>query len=84
MSENSTLRPFATWAEVLTHVAGGQPIWYQAPLEYAPVRVQAMPYRRQRGVRLQKPTKVRVYPPSSDCDPFWADAGHLDRFRRLG
>ncbi len=84
MHDSSKLQPFAIWAEVLAHVAAGQPIWYQAPLDYRPVHVQAVLYRHWRGRHVQKPTKVRVYPPSSDCDPFWADAGHLDRFRRLG
>ena len=79
----TTLQPFATWAEVLAHVGARQPIWYQAPLDYRPVRVRAVTLRRQRWTRLQ-PTEVRVYPSSMDCDPFWADAGHLDRFRRRG
>lgn len=68
------LIPFATWAAVLEHVGAGKATWYQAPLDTRAVRVRV-------GLR-RRGTRVRVTPPGGDCDPFTADAGHLDRFRR--
>jgi len=64
---------FASWRDVLDHVASGAPTYYQAPLDYRPVLVAAEP--RSRG-------RVRVDPLSRDADPFTADHKHLDRFRR--
>lgn len=66
---------FDTWRDVLVHVIAGSPIYYQAPLDARPVLVR---------VQLTRGNKVRVFPPSTDCDPFTADAGHLDRFRHNG
>ena len=66
---------FPSWAEVLRHVKLGLCVWYQAPLDYKPVLIQA---RTVRG------GKVRVRPFGNQADPFTADAGHLDRFRRIG
>ena len=64
---------FASWRDVLDHVASGAPTYYQAPLDYRPVLVAAE--LRSRG-------RVRVDPLSRDADPFTADHKHLDRFRR--
>lgn len=65
---------FQTWAQLTDHVRAGYRLWYQAPLDYRPVLVTAV---------LRKDGKVRVTPPYSNADPFTADSGHLDRFRRL-
>jgi hypothetical protein len=70
------LIPFDTWDDVLVHVKLGLPVWYHAPLDVRPVRVQAT--ARPKG------RTVRVTPPTRDDDPFTADAGHFDRFRRDG
>jgi hypothetical protein len=65
---------FATWAEVLAHVQAGNETWYHAPLDILPHMVRT---------ELRRGGKVRVFPWSRDCDPFTADAGHLNRFRRM-
>ena len=64
---------FPTWADVMRHVRLGLCVWYQAPLDYKPVLIDA---------RLTRGEKVRVRP-FGDADPFTADEGHLDRFRRI-
>jgi hypothetical protein len=65
---------FDSWDAVLTFVRAGGRLYYQAPLDYRPVAVGASVRGNGR--------KVRVVPPTRDCDPFWADAGHLDRMRQ--
>lgn len=72
------LEKFATWDAVLAHVAAGLPVWYYAPLDYRATRLGSSEVRVMRGA------KIRIRPPSRDCDPFTADAGHLDRFRKEG
>jgi hypothetical protein len=64
--------PFASWDDVLDHVRIGHPTYYHAPLDYRPAFIQAK----------VKGRKVRVTPLSRECDPFTADEGHLDRFRK--
>ena len=71
-----TLTRFASWADVLRHVASGAETLYHAPMDLTPRTVVAT-------VRGKRPTVVRVVPLSNQCDPFNADAGHLDRFRRV-
>ncbi len=72
-----TFQSFDTWAAILEHVRAEQPIYYQAPLDYRPVHVLA---RCGRGTL---PDVVHVTPlPFGTADPFWADAGHLSRFRQ--
>lgn len=68
------LQPFDSWAEVLAAARNGEPLWYKAPLDYSARRVHPS-YVKGRRIRIAKP--------SSDADAFWADSGHLDRFRRL-
>jgi len=76
------LKPFSVWADVLAYVrkSANGAIWYQAPLDARPVLVKATCRPNGRTVRIapwgfwrrgQRP-----------FDPFTADAGHLDRFRR--
>lgn len=69
----ATFGSFDTWADVLAHVRAGLAVYYQAPMDYRPVKIRA---------RALGNHKIRVYPPSSDVDVFTADSGHLPRFRR--
>lgn len=64
---------FPTWNALVGAVGRGEAIWYQAPLDARPVRVRC---------ELRARSKVRVFPPTRDADPFTADAGHLERFKR--
>lgn len=66
---------FDSWPDLLAHIRAGGSVRYHAPLDVRPVSVLATV--RGRTDR----AKVRVIPCSRDADPFWADAGHLDRFR---
>lgn len=61
------------WQDVIAAAKEGKHLWYQAPLDFRPVRVAC-------EVRGKNPQKVRVIPPTRDCDPFWADEGHAERF----
>lgn len=64
---------FRNWAEVQAYVLTYGIAWYLAPMDRAPVACRAE----------TKGRRIRMFPPrSSDADPFWADAGHLDRFRQ--
>jgi hypothetical protein len=71
MSAYST---FSTWREVQDYVNAHYTLFYHAPLDYRPVLVSA---------KVRRDGKIRVTPVYTDADPFTADAGHLDRFRRL-
>lgn len=78
-AEPGEFRAFGTWQEVLAYARTGAPLYYQAPLDYRPVRVQ---YKV--GART-----IRITPPGArgrgrlrTSDPFTADSAHLDRFRR--
>lgn len=73
--EDHDFRKFESWDEVLAFVDRFGALYYHAPLDARPVRVEVS--RRGRG------RKVRVRPPTRDVDPFWADEGHLDRFFTL-
>ena len=64
---------FETWVQLIDHIHAGYPLWYQAPMDYRPVQI---------GATVRKDGRVRVTPTYSDADPFTADIGHLDRFRR--
>lgn len=72
MSDRS-YEAFTSWAQLFAHIGGGYPLWYQAPMDDRPVQVSAVRW---------KDGKVRVYPIYTEADPFTADAGHLERFRR--
>lgn len=67
------LTTFKTWDEVLTHVAKGARLYYQAP---ADVRAHFV------GAAICRVTKLRCVPSDPAADPFIADESHLDRFRR--
>ena len=62
---------FPDWQTLLNFASEGGAIWYHAPLDIRPKRVSVK--RRGRGRKL----RVEV-----GYGGFWADAGHLDRFRR--
>lgn len=64
---------FDSWDQVLEHVRARKPTWYQAPMDHRPVKI---------SVAVAGVHTVRVIPPSRDVDPFTADLGHLNRFRR--
>lgn len=66
--------PIDTWAEILRMAHAGTFLWYHAPLDLYPAAVNV--------VRVFKNGKIRVKPVSGDADPFTADEGHLNRFRR--
>jgi len=63
---------FKSWDGVLAHITVGKRIYYHAPLDVNPRLIQCE----------VKGNEVRVAPLSSDCDPFTADSGHLDRFKK--
>jgi len=63
---------FATWEAVQAHIRAGLAVYYQAPLDYRPVRI---------GARVLSKHRIRVRPPTRDVDPFTADRGHLERFK---
>lgn len=69
-----TFQSFASWTELLDHITAGYSLWYHAPLDFRPRRVSAV---------VRKDGKLRVYPSTTDADPFTADTAHLDRFRQL-
>jgi len=64
-------------AEVIAHLRAGRPLYYKAPLSYRAVRIDnvARPFGKNR-------IYIRADRLDRDSDPFTADAGHLDRFRR--
>ena len=71
---------FATFADVLAYARTGAPLFYHAPLNYAPARLHSFTVR---------PRSIRIVPPgatgrgkSRTADPFTADKGHLSRFLR--
>lgn len=66
---------FATWEAVLAHVAAGGRIWYHAPLDTAPRPVLVS--------RVFKNGKLRILPGTDEADPFNADAGHLERIKKM-
>jgi len=65
---------FAQWSDLLAYVASNAPLFYHAPLDYAPTRI--------RPFKVYKNGKVRIDPLSAGADCFTADPGHLGRFRR--
>jgi hypothetical protein len=82
---------FRTWKDVLARAKSGDPLYYKAPMDYRASRIyllSAGDSPRAFSYRVQART-IRIWPPGSSQrgrqrtrDPFNADAGHLDRFRR--
>ncbi len=92
------LRSFASWKDVLAYARTGGPLYYQAPLDYRPTRLDScIDFLEDRPVvrcppytyRVRAQT-IRIFPPGSNlqkndpyrADPFTADVHHLTRFRR--
>jgi hypothetical protein len=79
------LEPFRSWADVIAYARTGAPLYYSAPLDRRPVRLNPgrnMPYSYEVRART-----IRVWPPGSvgrgrfrTSDPFTADREHLSRF----
>lgn len=65
--------PFQSWDQLLDHIRAEYPLFYHAPMDQRPAMVSGV---------LRKDGKVRVSPFSNEADPFTADIGHLDRFRK--
>lgn len=61
----------ASWNEILDAARAGRPLWYQAPLDFRPVRLTVR--------RVFKNGKIRFNAPNVSCDPFTADSSHADR-----
>jgi hypothetical protein len=70
----TTYTTFSTWAELLDAIGADYTLFYQGPMDYRPSVVHT---------KLRKDGKIRVTPIYADCDPFTADKGHLDRFRKV-
>lgn len=92
------LRSFASWKDVLAYARTGGPLYYQAPLDDRPTRLDScIDFLEDRPVvrcppytyRVRAQT-IRIFPPGSNlqkndpyrADPFTADVHHLTRFRR--
>ncbi len=68
--------PFATWSDVLTYVKGGEPLFYQGPLDVRPGRVRVRAAYKNGKLRLED-----YWHGTDNYDRFTADHGHLSRFR---
>lgn len=65
---------FLTWSDVLAHVKSGKKVYYHAPMDRS-ARVVVATVRGNGKM-------VRVDPLTNQVDKFWADNGHLDRFKK--
>ena len=78
---------FETWQAVVAHCKAGLPLYYQAPLDSHPVRVDySLPKRKPRGSMVGGDgwkECIRIKPLSPDADPFVAFMDHRSRMRRL-
>ncbi len=72
---SNTYKGFDSWEQLIAHVKAGAWTFYHAPMDLRPVRVKA----KTHGEGLT----IRVIPYGA-ADPFTADRGHFDRFKRLG
>lgn len=68
-----TFATFAQWGDVLDYAREYRPLYYQAPLDVRPVRIE---------YRVTRRATIRVFPFAQCADPFIADRAHLERFRR--
>jgi hypothetical protein len=69
-----TFATFDTWEEFMEHVQARRALYYQAPLDWQPVRVWA---------RVLVNGSVQCGPLfHRDADPFVVDPSHLTRLRR--
>lgn len=83
MSADQGFRSFSAWSELLDYVGRGEPVYYQGPLDNRASRVDAKVLRRKRVPSLVRVSPFGYWPRGRrPFDPFSADVGHLDRFRR--
>jgi hypothetical protein len=61
------------WTDVLTAAKARKLLRYQAPMDHRPCLVKV------RWIKT-RPDEVFVHPPGFECDPFWADEDHVNRF----
>jgi len=80
---------FATWPELLAYAATGEPLYYHAPLNVEPVRIWKREPEPGLPCYAVRARSLRITPPDAHgrgarrtADPFTADKGHLDRFKR--
>ena len=78
-----TFEPFANWDQLIDHVRAELPLWYHAPLDYQPVRIYDSIVRKDGKVRVYPSDRYHAKRNPNGCDPFTADRGHLERFRRI-
>jgi proteasome lid subunit RPN8/RPN11 len=71
---------FSSWPEVLKYANSGAPLYYWAPMDHRPIRVHDFEVRA-RSIRIW-PSGSRGRGRGRTSDPFTADSGHMDRFRR--
>ena len=85
------MEPFKTWREVLDAAKSGDVLYYQAPLNHRPTQLRRLTEGDKWSTNVYEPKAktVRIIPYGArgrgrirTADPFTADAGHLDRFRR--
>ena len=77
------MRSFVAWSELLDYIGRGEPVYYQAPMDPRARRIDVKILRRKRVPSLVRVSPFGYWPRGSrPFDPFTADAGHLDRFRR--
>jgi hypothetical protein len=80
---------FTRWDDVLAYVRKHGLIGYHAPLDHKPAMAQARVGERCPGAVTpeEQPANVsrlvHIFVPPSDGDSFYADEGHIDRFRKL-
>ncbi len=67
------MQSFKSWTEVLTHAEEHKrDLYYHAPMDVSPRLINYV----------KTGDRIRVQPLTSDASPFWADAKHVDRFRK--
>lgn len=86
---DSELSHFQSWPEVLAYARTGAPLYYQAPMDHRATRLSPKKEQGEERVYEARDRTIRIWPSGSagrgrnrTSDPFTADAGHLDRFRR--
>lgn len=61
---------FGSWSEVLAYAEAKRLLRYKAPMDYHGGTVVVLEVKGER---------ILCKPYAKDTDPFWADAGHLNR-----
>ncbi len=78
---------YDSWRDVMDDARRGTALFYQAPMDPSPTRLHPAPGQPLGYEALAR--TIKIWPPGSagrgrqrTADPFTADSGHLDRFRR--